>query len=433
MRYSQIPQEFFISNRNRFISSLPTHAMALFTAAERMPRNGDQYYSFRQQSDFFYLTGIEQPDCQLLLFPSCPNPDYREILFIEAWDPIRATWEGHMLTKEEAKEISGAGMVMTTDQFDAVLHECMNYAQEIYFVTNEYIKFNPSNESIQLRFAKDIQARYPLHTYKRSAPILENLRSIKSEVEVELLTKACDITGEAFEKLLKTVKPGIYEYEVEADISHCFTINAANGHGYFPIIGSGINACVLHYNDNNCKLADSDLLLLDFGAEYANYTADLSRTIPVNGKFSPRQRECYEAVLRVFKAAIPLYVEGATIDSINQAVWKMMEKEMIGLGLFTAEEVEKQNPATPLYRKYLMHGVAHHIGLDIHDVGSKYTPLKAGMVLTLEPGIYIREEKIGIRIENDLLITKDVPVDLMKSIPIEVDEIEQLMQNRSNF
>jgi Xaa-Pro aminopeptidase len=432
MRHFTIPKELFSTNRANFCEALEKGAIALFTAAEKMPRNGDQYFPFRQQSDFFYLTGIETENCTLLLFPTCPNLAYREILFIEPWDPVKAIWEGHMLTKQEAEEISGIKNIYTTDQFEAVLHECMTYAKNVYLNINEYVKFNPSNESIQLRFAKKLKEKYPLHEYCRAAPILESLRTQKSKQEIDLIKKACDITEKAFNRVLKTVKPKMYEFEVEAEISHEFTINNANGHGYHPIIGSGQNACVLHYNDNNSLMEEGDLLLMDFGAEYANYTADLSRTIPVNGKFTPRQRACYEAVLKVFKAAIPLYIIGNTIEKINETVWAMMEQEMIGLGLFTEEEVSKQSLTAPLFRKYLMHGIAHHIGLDVHDVGSKYTPLKAGMILTCEPGLYIRDEKIGIRIENDILITEDGPVDLMAGIAVEVDEIEQLMLKTAN-
>lgn len=428
MHYPTIPHTFFSNNRKSFSGQLPSQALAVFSAAEKMHRNGDQFFSFRQQSDFFFLTGIEQPSCYLLLFPDCPNPLYREVLFIEPWDPVRATWEGHMLTKDEAKMISNAAQVMTTDQFEAVLHECMTYAENVFLNTNEYIKFKPAAEGVQHQLAHQLQKQYPLHSYRRSAPILEKLRTIKQPAEIELLSKACEITAKAFNQVLETTRPGMMEYQVEAQISHVFTDNAASGHGYHPIVGSGINACVLHYNDNNRQMQDGDLLLLDFGAEYANYTADLSRTIPVNGVFSQRQRQCYDAVLRVFKASVSLYTVGNTIDNINLAVWSMMEKEMIGLGLFTEEDVTAQKPEAPLYRKYLMHGVAHHIGLDVHDVGSKYAPLKAGMVLTCEPGLYIREENIGIRIENDILVTADGPVDLMAAIPLEADEIEAIMQ-----
>lgn len=405
-------------------------SLILFPSAEKMPRNGDQYFPFRQHSDFFYLTGINSDNCYLLMFPQCPNPAYREVLFIEPWDPVKATWEGHMLTKEEASLISGITQVLTSDQLESVIHECMVSAAIVLLNLNEYIKFNPSNKSIQRRFASKLRKSYPLHTYGRLAPLMQQLRVIKSEEETKVIRQAIHITEMAFEALLNKVKPGMYEYEAEAEMSYIFTRNKASGHAYHPIIGSGPNSCVLHYNTNNRQMQDGDLLLLDFGAEYANYCADLSRTIPVNGSFNKRQRQCYEAVLRVFRAAVPLYYVGNTIDAINESVWKMMEQEMIQLGLFSADDLQKQSPSAPLFRKYLMHGVAHHIGLDVHDPGSKYTPLSAGMILTCEPGLYIRDEGIGIRLENDILVTDEGPVDLMAHIPIEPDEIEALMRKK---
>lgn len=425
-KYSILP-ELFKLNRNRFSGLLPSNSMAIFRAAARMPRNGDQFYPFRQQSDFFYLSGIDYENAYLILFPDCPIETLKEVLFIEPFNAVKATWEGHILSNQEAAEISGIETIRRSDQLHTVLRELMHYAKAVYLNTNEYIKFQSEIENVHQRFAKELKDQYPLHTFLRAAPLLEGSRVVKSKQEITLLRQACNITKKAFERTLVFVKPGKFEYEVQAEIDHEFTINRANGHGYAPIIGGGINSCVLHYTSNDCQLEAGDLLLFDFGAEYANYTADMSRTIPVNGKFSSRQRACYEAVLRVLKKAIKLYIPGSTIDSINQAVWKMMEKEMIDLGLFTAEDAKNQHPESPLYQKYLMHGVAHHIGLDVHDVGLKHQPLKAGMVLTCEPGIYIRDEKIGIRLENDILVTDGEPLDLMADIPIEVDEIEQLM------
>ncbi len=428
MRYPDLPQELFIHNRLNFSKLLPKKSLALFIGNEKMLRNGDQFFPFRQQSDFFYLTGISQEKAILLLFPDSPDPLMREVLFIESYSALKAQWEGYMLSASDAGRISGINKVLTHADFEAILREAMSHAQDVYLYAYEYPRFLPESESIQLKFARDIQVKYPMHGYKRSAPLLDELRPVKSQHEVELIREACRITALGFHKILQNTKAGRYEFELEADLSHLFAINRCNGHAYYPIIAGGINACTLHYNANNSALADGELLLLDFGAEYANYSADLSRTIPVNGKFSPRQKQCYEAVLRVFKKAIPLYRAGNTIAGINEAVWKMMEQEMIGLGLFSKEEVEKQPPESPLYKKYLMHGVAHHIGLDVHDVGSKYAPLAPGMVLTLEPGIYIPEEMIGIRIENDILITAGQPIDLMSNIPIEVAEIESLMK-----
>ncbi|MBW7847872.1 MAG: aminopeptidase P N-terminal domain-containing protein [Bacteroidales bacterium] len=427
MRHPDLPTEMFVRNRLNFSQMLPGKSLALFIGNEKMLRNGDQYFPFRQQSDFFYLTGISQEKAILMLFPDSPDPLLREVLFIEAYSALKAQWEGYMLSAEDARRISGVPRVLTHGDFASCLREAMSHTEEVFLYSYEYPRFLPETESIQLKFAHKIREQYPMHTYRRSAPLLDSLRPVKSEHEIALIKEACRITGLGFRKLLHTTRPGRFEFELEADLSHLFTTHRCNGHGYHPIIAGGINACTLHYNANNSALAEGELLLLDFGAEYANYSADLSRTIPVSGKFSPRQKQCYEAVLRVFKKAIPLYRTGNTIASINEAVWKMMEQEMIGLGLFSQTEVEQQSPENPLYKKYLMHGVAHHIGLDVHDTGSRYAPLVPGMVLTLEPGIYIPDENIGIRIENDILITADGPVDLMADIPIEAEEIESLM------
>lgn len=429
MRYPLISNTFFKHNREKFSGLLPKASLAVFAAAAKMPRNGDQFFPYRQQSDFFYLTGIEAENAFLILYPDCPTPELREVLFIEAYNPVKATWEGHMLNQQEASNISGVQNIRKDDQFDATLRELMHSTQAVYLNQNEYPKYSstiPDNNSL---LADKIKSAFPLHSFLRAAPLLEGLRVVKSETEIELIRKATAITGKAFRRVLKFVKPEKYEFEVQAEIDHEFTINRASGHAYAPIIAGGINSCVLHYTENEHKLEAGDLLLFDFGVEYANYAADMSRTIPVNGKFSERQKACYNAVLRVLKKAIKLYVPGSTIDQINKATWKMMEKEMIGLGLFTAEDVKNQHPESPLYQKYLMHGVAHHIGLDVHDPGLKHQPLKAGMIITCEPGIYIRDEKIGIRLENDILVTNSEPVDLMADIPVEADEIEELMQH----
>ncbi|HOI32038.1 MAG: Xaa-Pro aminopeptidase [Bacteroidales bacterium] len=428
MRYPLISSSFFTQNRKKFSELLPRASLAVFAAAAKMPRNGDQFFTYRQQSDFFYLTGIEAENAFLILYPDCPTPELREVLFIEAYNPVKATWEGHMLNQQEAINISGVKTIRKDDQFDATLRELMHSAQAVYLNQNEYPKYSstiPDNNSL---LADKIKSASPLHSFMRAAPLLEGLRVVKSDTEIELIRKAATITGRAFRRILKFVKPEKYEFEVQAEIDHEFTINRASGHAYAPIIAGGINSCVLHYTANHGKLEAGDLLLFDFGAEYTNYAADMSRTIPVNGKFSERQKACYNAVLRVLKKAIKLYVPGNTIDMINKATWKMMEEEMIGLGLFSAEDIKNQHPESPLYQKYLMHGVAHHIGLDVHDPGLKHQPLKAGMMITCEPGIYIRDEKIGIRLENDILVTNSEPVDLMADIPVEADEIEELMQ-----
>jgi Xaa-Pro aminopeptidase len=351
------------------------------------------------------------------------------VLFILKPDKKLEKWEGHKLTKQEAREISGIESVYWLEDFEVTLREVLLDSNRFYLNTNEYVKFFTEVPERNLRFAREMKTKYPLHQYHRLAPLVKQLRQIKSEDEVDLIRHACKITGKAFDRVLKNIKPGMKEFEVEAEVTAEFIRNGANGHGYAPIIASGLNACMLHYIDNDKTCNDGDLILMDFGAEYANYTADMSRTIPVNGKFTDRQKACYNAVLDVFKQAREMLVPGNTIDKVNKAVNKLMEKKMIALGLFTSEDVKKQDKENPLYFNYFMHGISHPLGLDVHDVGSKYEPFRPGMVVTCEPGIYIEEENIGIRIENDILITEEGPVDLMIDIPVEPDEIEAAMRH----
>ncbi|PLX00923.1 MAG: X-Pro aminopeptidase [Marinilabiliales bacterium] len=427
MRYQAIDNLLFRSNRKRFIHRLPENATSILFSNDQQPRNGDQLFKFRQNSDLFYLTGIEQEKTILLISPDCPNQKLRETLFIIKTNEKLATWEGHKYTKKEARNISGIENIFWLDDFEASLREALSFTNTVFLNSNEYVKFFNEIPDKNHRFALDFKDKFPLHKIERAAPILTDLRTIKSAEEIKLIQKACDITQKGFERILKYVKPGVHEFEVEAEIDHEFTINRANGHGYAPIIASGKNACVLHYIDNNEVCTDGDLLLMDFGAEYANYTADMSRTIPVRGKFTERQAACYESVLKVFKELRKLYVPGNSPDLINSTAEKLMEAELIKLGLFTDEDVKNQDKENPLFKKYFMHGVAHPIGLDVHDVGSKYAPFAPGMVFTCEPGLYIREENIGIRLENDILITESDPIDLMENIPIEIAEIEQVM------
>ena len=428
MRYLPINNLLFINNRNRFTELLPADSVAIFHSNEQYPRNGDQYLPFRQQSDLFYLTGIDQEKTVLLLAPEAPNKHLREVLFIIKSNEMLARWEGHKYTIDEVQQMSGVQNVQFLENYEAVLREILTWAKNIYLNYNEYSKFYTEVKDRNQRLGEDLQSRYPLYRYLRSAPLMAQLRMIKSQLEIELLQQACDITNKAFRRVLGTTRPGMNEMDVQAEIEHEFTINRASGHGYQPIIASGENACVLHYvtNDQECK--EGDLLLFDFGAEYANYSADMSRTIPVNGKFTPRQRACYDAVLRVQRELIKMYVPGNTIDMINKKAEELMEKEMIQLGLLTLTAIIAQDPKSPLFKQYFMHGTAHFLGLDVHDVGPKDAILAPGMVLTCEPGIYIEEEKIGIRLENDILVTEGDPIDLMANIPIEVDEIEALMK-----
>lgn len=429
MRYNKINNSFFKQNRDNFRKKMKNSSAAIFFSNDQQPRNGDQYFAYRQQSDFFYLTGIDQEKSILIIAPDIKTKKYREMLFLIHTNEQIAIWEGHKLTKDEAREISGIDDIYWLTEYEYALKEVMMVTSNIYLNRNEYPKFFPEVEGRNEREGDSLRNKFPLHSYLRSAPILTQQRLIKSETEIELIKKACSITKDAFTKVLSTIKPLDYEYEIEAEIDYVFKKQRASGHGYMPIIASGKNSCVLHYVENNGQCNAGDLILFDFGAEYANYSADMSRTIPISGKFTPRQKDCYNAVLSVLKKAIKLYVPGNTINIVNHEVNKMMEKELINLGLFSNEDKEKQDPENPLFRKYFMHGTAHFLGLDVHDVGDKEEPFKPGMVLTCEPGLYIKDEKIGIRLENDILITDDEPVNLMWNIPIEVDEIEQIMAN----
>lgn len=427
IRYHAINKSLFEGNRKRFAALLQGNALAIINSNDEMPRSADQNFPFRQNSDLFYLTGIDQEQTALVVFPNSPIADHKEVLFIRRTNEHIAVWEGHKYTKEEARATSGIQTIYWYDEFYAVMHKLIIAANTIYFNTNENNRFTTEVEYRDLRLLKELKNRYPAHQYERTAPLLTSLREIKSDIEVEVIKHACSITEKAFRKVLAFTKPGVMEYEIEAEIIAEFIRNRATGHAYSPIIASGANACVLHYNANNQECKDGDLILMDFGCEYGNYASDLTRTIPASGKFSPRQKDVYNAVLRVMKKAKQMLVPGNTFAEYNKAVGKAMEEELIGLGLLKGHEVEKQDPAAPLYKKYFMHGTSHFMGLDVHDNGNYNQPFKAGMVFTCEPGIYIPEESIGIRIENDILVTDSGPVDLMATIPIEVDEIEALM------
>lgn len=424
-----IPNRLFVRNRANLAAQLPPKSVAVFTANEVMPRNGDEFYPFRQQSDFFYLTGINEENAYLIIAPDYPDETMREILFIEPYDEVKATWQGEMLDAKQATELSGIKTVKGSDAFWMTLNDIVfsGYGDTIFLNSYEYPKYECAVETIQKRFVQQVKSLYPMHNYGRTAPILNALRMVKSEDEIAITQQACDITAKAFRRCLGTVKPGMYEYEVQAEIEYIFKKNNATGHAYAPIIAGGKNGCCLHYSKNQSLLHDGDLLLFDIGCEYKNYSSDLSRTIPINGKFTERQKDCYNAVLRVMKEITKLYKPGGTINLINETTHRLMEQEMIKLGLFTAENVKNQDPNKPLERKYLMHGMSHHIGLDVHDSIDKFKPFEPGMILTCEPGIYIREEGIGIRIENDLLITEGEPINLFEGLPTEIVEIESTM------
>ena len=429
MKYLRISPDLFINNRNNFVSRLKSNSIAIFNSSDEFPRSGDQTFIFKQNPDFFYLTGIDQEQCCLILFPDCPNPVYKTVLFLRQTNENIAVWEGHKYTKEEATATSGITADYWIDDFDNILHSIIHYADNIYLNTNENDRYSHSVAYKDLRFIKQMQENYPLHNYIRVAPIMRELRAIKSPVEVELTQKACAITRDAFIRVLKFVKPGVAEYEIEAEIIHEFIRQRATGHAYNPIIASGHNANILHYNDNNQVCNDGDVILFDFGAEYANYNADLSRSIPVNGRFTQRQRDVYNAVLRVMNESKKMLLAGTIWNEYHEEVGKIMTNELIGLGLLSKHDVEKQNPAMPAYKKYFMHGTSHHLGIDVHDFASRYQPFAVGNILTCEPGIYIPAEGLGIRLENDILITQGGNIDLMADIPIEADEIESIMNS----
>ncbi|MEY3343851.1 MAG: hypothetical protein RL090_1535 [Bacteroidota bacterium] len=427
MKYHPIAKELFIENRKRFAAKMDSGATAIFNSNDEMPRCGDANFLFRQQSDIYYLSGIDQEQTILIISPDCPLPQYREVLFLRKTNEHIAVWEGHKYTKEEARAASGINTIFWLEEMDAIMTIIVNHSAAIYLNLNENDRFSSPVPYRDLRFAQEFTKAHPSHRICRSAPIMATLRSIKSDLEINAMKEAMRITELAFRRVLAFTKPGVMEYEIEAEITHEFLRNRATGHAYTPIIASGPSACVLHYNDNNQECKDGDIILMDFGAEYANYAADLTRCIPVNGKFTKRQKDVYNAVLRVMRAATSMLIPGNTIENYHKEVGFVMEQELIGLGLLTQEEVKNQNPASPAYKKYFMHGTSHFLGLDVHDIGDRYAPMQAGMVFTCEPGIYIPAEGIGIRLENDILLSEKGPIDLMASIPLEADDIESLM------
>ncbi|MDO3640672.1 aminopeptidase P N-terminal domain-containing protein [Mucilaginibacter sp. L3T2-6] len=427
MKYLPINNEVFTVNRRNFVSRLKPCSLAIFNSNDEFPRSGDQAFLFKQNPDFFYLTGIDQEQSILLLFPECPNPLYKEVLFLRQTNEHIAVWEGHKYTIDEAKAASGIQTIYWLSEFDTILHSIINYAENIYINTNENDRYAHTVPYRDIRMLETLRSKYPLHKYERAALIMRDLRVVKSSIEVELTKKACQITRDAFLRVLKFVKPGVAEYEIEAEISHEFLRQRATGNAYSPIIASGKNAIVLHYVDNNAVCKDGEVILFDFGAEYANYNADMSRSVPVNGRFTKRQRDVYNAVLRVMRAATKMIVSGTVLNEYQEEVGKLMTDELIGLGLLDKHDVAKQDAKMPLYKKYFMHGTSHHLGLDVHDFASRYKAFEAGNILTCEPGIYIPAEGLGIRIENNILITESGNIDLMADIPVEADEIEEIM------
>ncbi|SKB69934.1 aminopeptidase P family protein [Daejeonella lutea] len=431
MKYSPVQNSLFKLNRLNFTKKLASNSIAIFQSHDEFPRSGDQNHTFKQNPDVFYLSGIDQEQSVLLLFPECPNPLYREVLFLRQTNEHIAIWEGHKLTIKEAKKISGIENIFWLEDLWKILPSIINYADKIYLNTNENDRYAHEVPYRDIRFIEEIRKLYPLHQYERAAPLLRDLRPIKSEIEIELTKKACAITRDAFIRILKFIKPGVGEYEIEAEIIHEFIRQRATGHAYAPIIASGKNANILHYTDNNQICQEGDVILFDFGAEYANYNADLSRSVPVNGKFTKRQKDVYNAVLRIMQEAKKMLAPAVIWNEYHNEVGKYVTSELIGLGLLDKHDVEKQDPAMPAYKKYFMHGTSHHLGLDVHDFASRYRPFEAGNILTCEPGIYIPKEGLGIRLENDILLTLNGNIDLMADIPIEAEEIEDLMNSKS--
>lgn len=424
MKYEKIDKTVFVKNRAKLAKALKPGSAAVFHSNDEVPRNGDANYRFKQNSDLFYLTGIDQEDTILFLFPDCPNPDFREALFIKETSDTIKQWDGAKLMPKEAFEQSGVKSVFWYHEFWQTIHPAFLMAENIYLNLNENDRFANKVGYSNLTLAGQLKTKYPAHTFLRSSPILSNLRMCKEPEEIELLKKAIELTGKGLERILKFVKPGVWEYEVEAELIHEFTRLRGNGFAFDPIIASGDSACVLHYIENNKICKDGDLLLCDFGAEYANYNGDLTRCIPVNGKFSDRQKAVYNAVLHVHKEAKKLLKPGIILPEYHDKVCEIMSEQLVNLGLLTTQQL-KDNPKA--FRKYYMHGTSHHLGLDVHDVMHRWGPLAIGNVVTVEPGIYIPEEGIGVRIENDVLITENGLIDFMDGWPIEVEEIENAM------
>jgi Xaa-Pro aminopeptidase len=431
MRYEPIPTELFLRNRERLVGLLKPNSMVVIHANDIYPTNADGTMSFKQNSDLFYLTGVDQEETVLVLMPDAVDPKEREILFVRETNEHVAVWEGEKLTKEGAKKVSGVERIEWSSAFESFLHRMVPQIDRIYLATNEHLRASVVVETRNARFIKECQARYPLHRYERLAPLMHRLRITKDPVEVDMIQRACDITEAGFRRLLGFIKPDVGEWEIEAELLHEFVRRGSRGFAYTPIVGSGKNACVLHYVENDKVCRDGEMVLLDVAAEYAGWNSDLTRTVPVNGRFSPRQRDVYNSVLRVFRGANDILRPGNTPMEYQKQVVELMERELVSLGLISAKDAKEQGPDKALVKKYFMHGTSHHLGLDVHDVCPPHEPFAEGMVFTIEPGIYIREEGLGVRIENDVLICKDSNFDLMRNIPIEADEIESLMQDRN--
>ncbi|WP_026763884.1 aminopeptidase P family protein [Sediminibacterium salmoneum] len=430
MKYFPLDSNIFINNRKRFVRQMTTNSIAVFVSNDEWPGNGDALHPFKQNSDLFWLSGIVQEDSMVILFPDNPDPKFREVLVLVRPNELKEKWDGKRLRAEEARKISGIQTIVWLDTLDALLQGWIHLADTIYLDSNENDRKASNIQTREYRFIAEMKALYPLHQFMRAAKIMKAIRAIKTKEEIEVVQKAIDITDLTFRRIMKFVKPGVHEYEVEAEIWHSFLSNRATGPAYGSIIASGDNARTLHYVSNNAVCKDGDLLLMDFGAEYGGYCADLTRTIPVNGKFTKRQKEVYNACLHLHNYAKSILKPGINILDYTDKVGEEATKQFIKIGLITKADVKNEDKENRAYRKYLYHGISHHLGVDVHDLGTRTEPIQAGMLFTIEPGIYIEEEKMGVRIENNFWITKNGNNDLMKNIPITADEIESFMKRK---
>jgi Xaa-Pro aminopeptidase len=430
MKYDRIDKQLYIQNRAKFVQHMDSNSLAVFNSNDIYPVSADSTIPFQQHRDILYLSGVDQEESILVLFPDSKNASHKEVLFLKETSELIAVWEGEKLTKENAFEVSGIKTVYWLNQFPVMFKQMMAEATAVYINTNEHLRANTEVQSREDRFIVKLKSDYPAHTTRKSAPIMHRIRSVKESLELELMQKACKITESGIRRLLSFIQPGVWEYEIEAELAHEFLRKRSNGFAYTPIIASGKNACVLHYIENNQICLDGDVILLDVGAEYANYSSDLTRCIPVNGRFTERQRNVYNAVLHVKKEAEKLLVPGTMMAEYHKEVGQLMENQLLGLGLIDKTDIKNQKADWPAYKKYFMHGTSHFIGLDTHDVGLWNEPIQAGMVFTCEPGIYIPEEGLGIRLEDDLVVqASGQPFNLMKDIPLEASEIEDLMHS----
>lgn len=430
MKHLPLNAKIFVQNRERFIKKMKPNSIAIFNSNDEVPSNGDALYRFQQNSDLYWLTGIEQEDTMVVLFPDNPDERYREVLILVRPNEIKEKWDGKRLREEEGKSISGMPAVLWLDSLEGLLQQWIHLADTIYLNTNENDRKGSLIETRDYRYAKEMRSRYPLHQYERSARIMKELRGIKTKEEVEVLKVAVDITHKAFLRVMKFIKPGVFEHEIEAEIVHEFLRNRSKGEAYGSIIASGDRARTLHYVSNNDLCKDGELILMDFGANYGGYCADLTRTIPVNGKFSKRQKEVYNACLHLHNYAKSILKPGISIIDYTNKVGDEATKQFLKIGLLKKEDVKNEDRSvleTRPFRKYLYHGISHHLGVDVHDLGTRTEPIKPGMMFTIEPGIYIEEEKMGVRIENNVWITKTGSIDLFKNIPITAEEIEAIM------